>query len=79
MKKLETATNSVDDQKKNIPEELTVAREETWNCYELRGRPEGKHIFHMLNDAAEMFSDSAKHLFGIYMLIAIMLYLCIQW
>ena len=23
---------------------------------------------HMLNDAAEMFSDSAKHLFVIYML-----------
>ena len=30
---------------------------------------------HMLNDAAEMFSDSAKHLFGIYMLFVIMLYL----
>ena len=34
---------------------------------------------HMLNDAAEMFSNSAKHLFGIYMLFVIMLYLCIQW
>ncbi len=33
-----------------------------------------------INDAAEMFSDdSAKHLFGIYMLFVIMLYLCIQW
>ena len=31
----------------------------------------------MLNDAAEMFSNSAKHLFGIYMLFDIILYLCI--
>ena len=36
-----------------------------------------KNIIHMLNDAAEMFSNSAKHLFGIYMLFDIILYLCI--
>ena len=35
------------------------------------------NVIHMLNDAAEMFSNSAKHLFGIYMLFDIILYLCI--
>ena len=33
-------------------------------------------VFGILHDAAEMFSNSAKHLFGIYMLFAIILYLC---
>ena len=30
----------------------------------------------MLNDAVEMFSDSAEHLFVIYMLFVILQYLC---